>query len=264
MKILYLDLLPAYIPFEVQSTDGTGAVLDPTGTPTVSIYEEGGADGTFDNSGIAGSPFTLAKINAKTGNYGILVAKSALTAGKIYRCLYELTVDGIATAKEENYLALNSASFKADVSNLDVAVSTRAPSSEYDTEMGRIDVDLSTRSSHTAANVWTTGSRELSTPNSYKADVSAVATELNATANKDEVIVEVDANETKIDTAITDIGTVDGKVDTVDTNVDSIKVKTDNIPTDPTSEAIATTNKDEVIASIGTSGENFNMTTGDE
>ena len=51
-----------------------------------------------------------------------------------------------------------------------------------------------------------TASREAS-----KADVSALATEVNATSNKDAVIVEVDENEVKID---------------------SIKVKTDNMPAD--------------------------------
>jgi hypothetical protein len=119
--LLILDLLPAYINFEVQSTDGSGVVTDPTGTPTVSIYEEGGADANFDNSQITGSPFTIAKINAKVGNYGVLVDKSLFTAGKLYRCLYELTVDGNATAKVEYYFAVNSSSFKSDVSLLATA-----------------------------------------------------------------------------------------------------------------------------------------------
>lgn len=36
-------------------------------------------------------------------------------------------------------------------------------------------------------------------PNDYKADVSALSTEANATANKDEIITEVNENEIKID-----------------------------------------------------------------
>lgn len=39
-------------------------------------------------------------------------------------------------------------------------------------------------STHSEADVWTTGSRELSTPNSYKADVSALALEASLTAIK--------------------------------------------------------------------------------
>jgi len=116
--LLILDLLPAYINFEVQTTDGDGVAIDPTGTPTVSIYEEGGADSSFDNSQITGSPFTITKINSKTGNYGVLVDKTLFTAGKLYRCLYELTIDGNATAKIEYYFAVNSSSLKADVSSL--------------------------------------------------------------------------------------------------------------------------------------------------
>ncbi len=40
------------------------------------------------------------------------------------------------------------------------------------------------------------------------ADVSALATEANATVNKDEVISEIDDNEVKIDAAITAIGLI--------------------------------------------------------
>jgi len=68
--------------------------------------------------------------------------------------------------------------YKADVTNLDaqvssrapaneydaeldVAVSSRAPSGEYDTEMAHLDVDISTRSSHNAAAIWAEATREL-------------------------------------------------------------------------------------------------------
>jgi len=42
----------------------------------------------------------------------------------------------------------------------------------------------------------------------FKADVSALATEANATSNKDEIIVEVDANETKIDAITSTLSTM--------------------------------------------------------
>jgi hypothetical protein len=118
MRLLILDKLPAYISFEKQATKADGTKSDPTGTPTVSIYEEGGADGSYDNSQITGSPFTCAKINAKTGSYGVLVDKSLFTAGKVYRALYEWTVDAIDTAAVDLFLALNSSDLKADVSAL--------------------------------------------------------------------------------------------------------------------------------------------------
>jgi hypothetical protein len=105
---LNLDLWPDYIPFERQATKSDGTKINPT-VATVSIYEEGGADATFDNVQITGSPFTCSIINAKVGNYGVLVDKSLFTVGKIYRVLYEWTVDGITTAAEENYLMKSSA-----------------------------------------------------------------------------------------------------------------------------------------------------------
>lgn len=89
------------------------------------------------------------------------------------------------------------ADYKANVTNLDAAITTRAPANEYDTEL---DVVLSTRSSHNAAAIWAEAVKVitggvLTTPNDYKANVTDMATNTN-----------VDANETKIDTAITDIG----------------------------------------------------------
>ena len=53
------------------------------------------------------------------------------------------------------------ANYKADVTNLDAAVSSRAPGNEYDTEMAHLDVDLSTRSSHAAAAIWAEATRTI-------------------------------------------------------------------------------------------------------
>ncbi len=121
MNILILDKLPDYITFEKQATKVDGTKTDPTGTPTVSIYEEGGADANYDSAQIAGSPFTCAKINGKTGNYGKLVAKSLFTAGKIYRALFEWTVDGVATAAVDVYHAINSSDLKASNDNFNMS-----------------------------------------------------------------------------------------------------------------------------------------------
>lgn len=110
---LIIDLAPAYISFEFQACKGDGTVLNPTGTPTLAIYEEGGANNTYDNSQISGSPFNLAQINSVTGNYGVLVDKSLFTAGKIYRAIYSGVVDGITTGKVELFQACNASQFKA-------------------------------------------------------------------------------------------------------------------------------------------------------
>lgn len=117
MNLIYLDLAPAYIPFLVQATKGDGSKIDPT-VDTLIIYEEGGADATFDSTTITGSPFDPAKVNAKTGLWGVMVAKTAFTAGKWYVALWEMTVDGITTAKVDRYFACNASQFKADVAAL--------------------------------------------------------------------------------------------------------------------------------------------------
>jgi len=117
MKFLILDLYPAYIPFIVQCTKGAGDKIDPT-VDNLIIYEEGGADAAFDSTTITGSPFDPAQVNAKTGLWGVLIAKTAFTVGNFYIALWEMTVDGITTAKVERYFACNASQFKADVSAL--------------------------------------------------------------------------------------------------------------------------------------------------
>jgi len=118
---LNIDLWTDYIPFERQATKVDGEKVDPSAA-VVRIYEESGADATFDNSEITGSPFTCAKINGKTGNFGVLVDKSLFTVGKIYRVLFEWTVDGKDTADEVNYLIKQSSDFKASVSSLETGI----------------------------------------------------------------------------------------------------------------------------------------------
>jgi len=112
LKLLFLDLFPAYIPFIVQCTKAAGDKIDPT-VDNLIVYEEGGADATFDSTQITGSPFDPAKVNAKTGLWGVLIPKTAFTAGKFYLALWEITVDTKTTAKIERYFACNAAQFKA-------------------------------------------------------------------------------------------------------------------------------------------------------
>ncbi|KKL73737.1 hypothetical protein LCGC14_2071930, partial [marine sediment metagenome] len=149
---------------ETQATDSTGLKTDPT-VATVRIFKETGGAGAFDNTELAGSPFTITKINAKDGNYGVKVAKSLFTAGNYYRVLFEETVDGITTASEKTYFMLNSSSVKANVSGLAI---------EGNVE-GHVDTALASYDGPTRS---------------------------EATSDKDEIIVEVNANEAKIDTLL--------------------------------------------------------------
>lgn len=112
MENIILDLQPTNILFVIQATKGDGTITDPTGTPTLTIYEEDGVDDSFSSSQVTGSPFTITKINDKTGLYGVLVAKSVFTTGKYYFLLWEMTVDGITTADQEIYFCCNAESFK--------------------------------------------------------------------------------------------------------------------------------------------------------
>lgn len=80
-----------------------------------------------------------------------------------------------------------------------------------DTNVDDIETDTGTTLPASLATI----QADLDNPNQYKADVSGVATEANATTNKNTVVTEVNANETKIDT--------------IDTVVDAIKLKTDNL-----------------------------------
>ena len=122
---LYLDQLPAYIPFTVQCSSTGSAAMDPS-VDSLIIYEDDGASSTFASTTITGSPFDPAKVNSQTGLWGVKVPKSAFTAGKYYIVYWEMSIDSVAAAKVEVYLACNAANFKADVSG----VSTFDPSTD--------------------------------------------------------------------------------------------------------------------------------------
>ena len=142
------------------------------------------------------------------------------------------------------------------------------------TSFGTLVSDISTA-------VWSAGTRTLTSFGSLASDVWAVATrtltgigssgiasEANATTNTTNIVVEIDANESKIDIIDTNVDSI--LVDTneiqtklpnnnimgssvktdKDDEIDAIKAKTDNLPSDPTSETNATTNKNSIITEI--------------
>ncbi len=112
MDIIYLDKSPAYIPFTAQLVGGSGKT-NPSAANLI-IYEEAGADASFDSTQISSSPFSPAQVNGKTGLWGSLVDKTELTANKFYIALWEFTVDGVNIAKVEEYQVIDS-----DTTNVD-------------------------------------------------------------------------------------------------------------------------------------------------
>ncbi len=82
---LILDIYPPYIPFLVQCTKAAGDKINPT-VDNLIIYEQYPGDSTFSSGTITGSPFDPAQINNKTGLWGVLIVKSAFTAGQDLYC----------------------------------------------------------------------------------------------------------------------------------------------------------------------------------
>lgn len=227
MKILNLDLYPAYIPFIVQCTKAAGDKVDPT-VDNLIIYEEGGADATFDSGEVTGSPFDPAQVNSKTGLWGVLIAKTVFTAGKFYIALWEMTVDSITTAKVERYFACNASSFMATVSGL---LTTSAFNTKIPSNIPFSGADLIATLDGEEVDIGKVKGVGVSGVADFKADISSLAIEGNVeghvttalnsydpptrtelTSDKSEIIGEINANETKIDV-------IDGIVDDIKTEV---------------------------------------------
>ena len=218
---LYLDLCPAFIPFTIQATKADGTAGDVT-VDTLAIYEEDGADGTViaNTDEIGNSPFdpvNIATGGLLTGWWNVMIAKSNFTAGKFYLCRWQCTIDGVVTAKTEIYFFINSSSVKATVTNLDVAVSTRATPSDVTTAHSTTDGKVD------AVQVDTTA-------------IDGKTTNLPADPASE---TNVDANETKIDllqvdsTAIlVDTVSIEAKIDIMDALIDLILLDTGELQTD--------------------------------
>ena len=110
MKTIYKDISPDYIPVTVQLTKTSGAVSDPT-VDSLTIYKVGDSE-SFSLTEVTGSPFDPAKINSKTGLWGSMIDKTVFTINTNYLFLWEMTVDGIATAMCENVFVCDSEAFK--------------------------------------------------------------------------------------------------------------------------------------------------------
>ena len=115
---------------------------------------------------------------------------------------------------------------------LDVAVGTRASENNATINYGNLALTLTAHSS-------TLGMIQGKTDN-LPADPTS---ETVATANKNEIISEIQTTEPDLDPVIDAIADVSGLVT-------EVKEKTDNLPVDPASETLATANKDEIVAAI--------------
>jgi len=133
---------------------------------------------------------------------------------------------------------------KADVSNLDVAVSSRAPASEYDTEMARITADVATEAKQDIIDTNVDDIKEQTDQLQFNSDGEVLATT--------DQIPDIDE---KLDTIIADVAGLDGeamrgtdaaateaKQDTIDNNVDEIKEQTDKLTFNSDSEVASDPN----------------------
>jgi len=108
---------------------------------------------------------------------------------------YKADVSALALASvctEARLAELAAANVPADIDTLLTRITAAVALASVCTEarLARLDATVSSRSSHTAANVWSAAGRELSIPNNYKADVSSLALEATLTAMKGATFAE--------------------------------------------------------------------------
>ena len=89
--------------------------------------------------------------------------------------------------------------------NLDASISSRLASD--DNRLDNLDAPISSRSSHSPTDVWSYPTRELSNPDNYKADISALALEatVQAIKSKTDNLPDNPASSTDINNAKADI-----------------------------------------------------------
>ena len=160
----------------------SGAAYDATGTPVAIVIEDGVA--------LVYAP-TVEKIAATTGLYCVPVAATAANGfevGKSYSIYVTATVDGVAAAgrvvdfavravgTDDVALASNCDAKVSDVklkTDLIPAGGPAAATTWTSTIAGRIDASISTRSSHSAADVWASTTRTLTSYGTLAATTAA-------------------------------------------------------------------------------------------
>jgi hypothetical protein len=178
-----------------------GAVSDADALPTVEIWED------ETDTTLAGG--TVTKRVGKTGNYRVAVAATTANGfevGKSYNVVVTVIAEGITAKAVVGSFSIDGKRLSdlqdisaPDLSNLDAAVSTRAPEAGGnvaailedtaeigtagvgltalgDTRLANLDAAVSTRSTLTAQNVWEYATRTLSSFGTLIADLWVYAT----------------------------------------------------------------------------------------
>lgn len=193
-------------------------------------------DNTFKNSGWTSATAVMAEINATDlpGQYKYSFDTSAISNATVDDS-YILTVTCASADNVPQTGEIKTGDFVDDIApiladtnelqtdwtgggRLDTILDATATEANATTNTNSIEAAITASEGNvrgsdsddlkTISDQLDTAQADLDNPNQYKADVSALATEANATTNKNEIIVEVDANETKIDalqTGITEI-----------------------------------------------------------
>ncbi len=128
-----------------------------------------------DNPGIYIFDMTQAETNADL----VVISPVSATTDIVLRpvIIYTQTVMRGTDSAALAATALTDATWtNAKAAFIDAAISGRAPANEYNTPMARVDVAVSSRSSHSAANVWAVGARTLTGFGSLIADIWAYVT----------------------------------------------------------------------------------------
>ena len=119
---------------------------------------------------------------------------------------------------------------QADLDNPDqykADVSTLAPSGEYNTRLTNIQTDLDDVTQYWAdLSSLATSAQAVD----IQATVDTLATEANATINTNNIITEIDANETKLDIVTTNTQSLSAQNINIQATADAIQLVTDTLP----------------------------------
>jgi len=154
-------------PTFVTSHPTTGAAADATGGPVGTLYVDGAATADV---------VTVTK-PAGTGIYKATVTLPALTAGQVVAIHIAATVDAIAGAGiifqdvADTYII-------SDIEALvdDIGAAGAGLTALGDTRLANLDATISSRSSHSAADVWSVATRTLSSYGTLVADIWSYTT----------------------------------------------------------------------------------------
>lgn len=264
----------------VQTTDGYTPVT--SATPTVLIRKEGGsfASPAGAVTEIAHGYYRVAANATDTNTLGTLVLYATATGARPADMAYNV----VANLESDTFARIGApgaGDIANDIDALSVQVSALQNLSASDvraelaTELGRIDAAISSRSSHTAAAVWSVATRTL-TAQSDSAGVTTLLTRLPGAITLTGGAVTVATNNDKTGYALatapptaganatavraelaTELARIDATVSSRNATapdnagIAAIKAKTDNLPSDPADQSLIVSATDAVMARLG-------------